>query len=64
MLIRFILFNIFSVMIANCSIDSIDYLNKINKVLEELSIDYNVNIVLSNSFGFGGTNTALLFNSI
>ena len=28
------------------------------------SIDYNVNIVLSNSFGFGGTNTALLFNSI
>ena len=28
------------------------------------SIDYNVNIVLSNSFGFGGTNTALLFKSI
>ena len=28
------------------------------------SIDYNVNIALSNSFGFGGTNTALLFKSI
>jgi len=28
------------------------------------SIDYNVNISLSNSFGFGGTNTALLFKSI
>jgi len=27
-------------------------------------IDYNVNIALSNSFGFGGTNTALLFKSI
>ena len=28
------------------------------------SISHNVNIALSNSFGFGGTNTALLFNSI
>ena len=28
------------------------------------SIDHNVNIALSNSFGFGGTNTALLFKSI
>jgi len=28
------------------------------------SIDYNVNTALSNSFGFGGTNTALLFRSI
>lgn len=28
------------------------------------SIDYNVDIALSNSFGFGGTNTALLFKSI
>ena len=28
------------------------------------SISHNVNISLSNSFGFGGTNTALLFNSI
>ena len=27
-------------------------------------IDHNVNIALSNSFGFGGTNTALLFRSI
>ena len=27
-------------------------------------IDYNVNIALSNSFGFGGTNTALLFRTI
>ena len=27
-------------------------------------IDFNVNIALSNSFGFGGTNTALLFKSI
>tara|TARA_X000000368_G_scaffold415840_1_gene408406 strand:- start:25 stop:1281 length:1257 start_codon:yes stop_codon:yes gene_type:complete len=27
-------------------------------------IDYKVNIALSNSFGFGGTNTALLFKSI
>ena len=26
--------------------------------------DFNVNIALSNSFGFGGTNTALLFKSI
>ena len=28
------------------------------------SISHNVNVALSNSFGFGGTNTALLFNSI
>ena len=28
------------------------------------SIDHNVNIALSNSFGFGGTNTALLFKNI
>ena len=28
------------------------------------SITHNVNVALSNSFGFGGTNTALLFNSI
>jgi len=28
------------------------------------SIDHSVNIALSNSFGFGGTNTALLFKSI
>ena len=28
------------------------------------SIDHNVNIALSNSFGFGGTNTALLFRTI
>jgi len=28
------------------------------------SIDHNVDIALSNSFGFGGTNTALLFKSI
>lgn len=28
------------------------------------SINHNVNIALSNSFGFGGTNTALLFKSI
>lgn len=28
------------------------------------SIDFNVKIALSNSFGFGGTNTALLFKSI
>ncbi|MDC0037777.1 beta-ketoacyl-ACP synthase II [Alphaproteobacteria bacterium] len=28
------------------------------------SIDNNVNIALSNSFGFGGTNTALLFRTI
>ena len=27
-------------------------------------IDHKVNIALSNSFGFGGTNTALLFKSI
>tara|TARA_Y100001960_G_C14645661_1_gene813221 strand:+ start:14 stop:598 length:585 start_codon:yes stop_codon:yes gene_type:complete len=43
MLTRFILLNIFSIIISNCSIDSVEYLNKINKVLEELSIDYNVN---------------------
>ncbi len=28
------------------------------------AIDFNVNMALSNSFGFGGTNTALLFKSI
>ena len=28
------------------------------------SIDHKVEIALSNSFGFGGTNTALLFKSI
>ena len=33
-------------------------------LVPKYSIDYNVDTVLSNSFGFGGTNTALLFKSI
>jgi len=33
-------------------------------LVPKYSISHNVNTALSNSFGFGGTNTALLFNSI
>jgi len=33
-------------------------------LVPNISISHNVNLALSNSFGFGGTNTALLFNSI
>ena len=33
-------------------------------LVPKTSIDHKVNIALSNSFGFGGTNTALLFKSI
>jgi 3-oxoacyl-[acyl-carrier-protein] synthase II len=33
-------------------------------LVPKISIDHKVNISLSNSFGFGGTNTALLFSSI
>ena len=33
-------------------------------LVPKTSIDHKVNISLSNSFGFGGTNTALLFKSI
>ena len=33
-------------------------------LVPNISISHNVTLALSNSFGFGGTNTALLFNSI
>ena len=33
-------------------------------LVPNISISHNVNLALSNSFGFGGTNTALIFNSI
>ena len=36
--------------------------NNVELIAKE-SINSNVNIAMSNSFGFGGTNTALLFQS-
>jgi len=33
-------------------------------LVPKVSIDHKVNVALSNSFGFGGTNTALLFKAI
>jgi len=39
-----------------------EYSEKIN--LTSKTVDTEVNVVLSNSFGFGGTNSALVFKKI
>ncbi len=48
---------------ATLNLDNPISINNINLIPKE-PIDKKIKIVLSNSFGFGGTNTALLFKSI
>jgi 3-oxoacyl-[acyl-carrier-protein] synthase II len=48
---------------ATLNLDNPSHSYDIDLVPKE-SIDHKVNIALSNSFGFGGTNTALLFKAI
>ena len=48
---------------ATLNLDNPSHNYTIDLVPKE-AIDFNVKIALSNSFGFGGTNTALLFKAI
>ena len=48
---------------ATLNLNKIDHIYDIDLVPKNPK-DHNIDIVMSNSFGFGGTNTALLFKNI